>query len=115
MRRALILLLLAALGLGIAAHLTRPGEAELAAQIEAAVRERVANTDLDASGDPVATVALAACKLRPSDCADLVRGVLDVRMERGPFATRAVIGGFGRETRCLGVFGRFFCRRPERA
>ncbi len=114
MRRILILVLFAAAALGLAAHLTRPGEAELSALIEGMVRERVASSDIDASGDPVATMALAACKLRPSDCAGLVRKALDVRLVRGPLATRAVIAGLGRKTRCLGVFGRYFCRRPER-
>lgn len=115
MRRILVLLVLAVGILGLAAHLTRPGEAQLSVLIDAAVRERVANTDIDASGDPVATMALAACKLRPSDCSDLVRQALEVRLERRAFTTRAVIKGLGRQTHCIGVFGRFFCEKPGRA
>ncbi len=111
-RRLVLLALIVALA-GIAAHLTRPGRADLEAMIDKAVREKVANTDLDTSGEPVATLALAACKLRPSDCAALVREAVKVKVEKGLFTSRARVEGLGREASCLGVFGRFFCRDTE--
>lgn len=115
MRRALLLLAILALVAGLAAHLTRPGEDELSAMISKAVRERVDEADLSAEDDPLRTVVVAACKLSPGDCASLVRDLLDLRIERGLFVTRATVAGLGRQTRCLGVFGRFYCSRPERA
>ncbi|QYK41874.1 MAG: hypothetical protein KF887_01635 [Paracoccaceae bacterium] len=106
-RLALIVIVL----LAIVAALTRPGPAEFDAMLDAAIRERVANTDLDASGAPLPTIALAACKMRPTDCVSLVRDTLDVTFEEGIFVTRATVEGFGRTATCRGAFGRFVCDR----
>ncbi len=108
LKYGLILLVL----IGIAAAITRPGPAEFDAMLERAIRDRVANTDIGADADLGPTIALAACKLRPSDCVALVRGSMDVAFDEGIFVTRARVKGLNRETRCLGVFGRFFCERP---
>lgn len=113
MRLILTLALLAALLAG-AAIATRPGPAAFDSMLEDAIRDRVANTDIDASGEALPTLALAACKLRPSDCVRLVRDTLDVRFDEELFVTRATVEGFGRTTTCTGAFTRFVCDRPLR-
>lgn len=110
--RLLRYLAIALILLAVAAALTRPGPAEFDAMLEAAIRDRVANTDISAEGEPFGTVALAACKLRPSDCVRLVRQSLEVRFERRLLFTRATVEGFGRSVTCRGAFGRFVCDRP---
>lgn len=109
----LILILLAVVALvAVAAAFTRPGPAEFDAMLDTAIRDRVANTDLDSSGEALPTLALAACKLRPSDCVALVREALDVRFDEGVFVTRVAVEGLRHSTTCTGVFGRFFCDKP---
>jgi hypothetical protein len=107
-RLALILAIL-----GLIAVLTRPGPDAFDAMLDRAIRDRVANTDIGSgSGEALPTIALAACKLRPTDCVALVREALDVTFDERVFVTRARVEGFGRTLSCLGVFGRFFCNRP---
>lgn len=98
--------------IGLIAALTRPGPVAFDAMLDRAIRERVANTDIGTGGEALPTIALAACKLRPTDCVALVREALDVTFEERVFVTRARVEGFGRTLSCLGVFGRFFCNRP---
>jgi hypothetical protein len=110
MRLLVILALLLALT-GVAAALTRPGAAEFDAMLDRAIRERLAATDIDASREALPNVALAACKLRPTDCVGLVRAGLDVTFEQRAFHTVARVEGFGRSATCRGAFGRFVCDR----
>jgi hypothetical protein len=110
----LILALIVILGLaGLAAHLTRPGEAEFDAALDAAVRDRIARTDVGEGSDgPLAEIALAACKLRPSDCIELLRRSMDVQFEERAFTTRATVEARDRRASCIGAFGRFWgCRK----
>lgn len=109
MRLILILAAIVVL-VALAAAVTRPGPAAFDAMLDQAIRTRVANTDLQAGGDALPTLALAACKLRPSDCVAVVRQALDVRFEERAFTTRVTVEGFRRSTTCTGAFGRFFCR-----
>ncbi|MCX7888669.1 MAG: hypothetical protein N2422_02925 [Rhodobacteraceae bacterium] len=103
---ALALVLLAV----VAAAVTRPGPEAFDAMLADAIRDRVANTDIgENSGDALDSVALAACKLRPSDCIRLVRQAIDVRMDERVLYTVADVHGFGRDARCWGAFGRFWC------
>lgn len=113
MRLILFVVVLAAL-VAAAAMATRPGRAEFDAMLDAAIRHRVATTDIDASGEALPTLALAACKLRPSDCVRILRDTLDVRFDQGLFVTRATVEGLGRTTTCTGAFTRFVCDRPLR-
>ncbi|MDP3341899.1 hypothetical protein [Frigidibacter sp.] len=108
--RLLTLLVLLLAGVGIAAFATRPGPAEFDATLEAAIRDRVANTDVGEGSDPFAQIALVGCKLRPSDCIRLVRDSLDVTFEDRPFTTRVTVEGLNRSATCTGAFGRFFCK-----
>lgn len=96
----------------VAAALTRPGPAEFDAMLDRAIRDRVASTDVDLSGEALPAVALAACKLRPTDCVRLVREALDVRFEERLLFTRATVTARDRTTTCRGAFGRFVCDRP---
>lgn len=102
-------LALLALVLAIAAWATRPGPEAFDAMLRAAIAEKVATTDVDASGDAVATLALVGCKLRPGDCFQALRATLDVTFDRGLFTTRATVRGLTEAT-CTGAFTRFFCR-----
>ncbi|GGH59605.1 hypothetical protein GVY41_15500 [Frigidibacter albus] len=109
--RLLTLLALLLAVIAAAAFATRPGPAEFDATLEAAIRDRVANTDVgEGSGDPFAQIALVGCKLRPSDCIHLVRDSLDVTFEDRPFTTRVTVEGLNRTATCTGAFGRFFCK-----
>ncbi|MBC7138068.1 MAG: hypothetical protein H5U17_04835 [Defluviimonas sp.] len=109
--RLLISLIVLLAVIGIAAFATRPGPAEFDATLEAAIRDRVANTDIgEGEGDAFEQVALAGCKLRPSDCVRVVRESLDVTFEERLFTTRVTVEGFNRTATCTGAFGRFFCR-----
>ncbi len=81
--------------------------------LDAAIRDRVANTDIGTQGEGLPALALAACKLRPTDCVALVRETLDVRFEQRLFWTTARVQGLGgRSTTCRGAFTRFTCDRP---
>lgn len=109
--RLLLILLVLVLGLGVAAAATRPGEAEFDATLDQAIRDKVAKSDIgEGKGGPLSQVALAGCKLRPSDCVKLVRRALDVQFEEHTFYTRVAVEGLERRGSCIGAFGRFFCR-----
>jgi hypothetical protein len=111
MRLIFRLFLLVVLAAG-AAMATRPGPAEFDAMLDAAIRDRVANTDIGAQGEALPALALAACKLRPTDCVTIVRDTLDVRFEQRLFWTTARVEGWGREMTCRGAFTRFTCDGP---
>ena len=110
MRLLTLLALLLAI-LGIAAFATRPGPAEFDATLEAAIRDRLANTDIGEGSDPFAQIALVGCKLRPTDCIRLVRDSLDITFDERLFTTRVTVEGLNRSATCTGAFGRFFCKR----
>lgn len=110
MRLLTILVVLLAVLAG-AAFATRPGPRQFDALLERAIREKVANTDVDGQGDAIATIALVGCKLRTSDCVKLVRESLDVSFDERAFYTRVHIEAPRRSFDCTGAFGRFFCRK----
>jgi len=110
----LILILVAVLALiAVAAVVTRPGPAAFDTMLDRVIRDRVANTDIGTGGEALPTLALAACKLRPTDCVALVREALDVRFDEGLFMTRVSVEGLGRTMTCRGAFTRFFCGDTE--
>jgi hypothetical protein len=109
--RILVAIVAILLLVGIAAAATRPGPAAFDAMLADAIRARIANTDIGANeDDAIGTIALAACKLRPTDCIEIVRQTLDVTFDEGLFVTRATVRGLSREASCIGAFTRFFCR-----
>lgn len=111
MRIILILLALLAL-LALAAWATRPGEAEFDALLKQAIEEKIATTDVGASGDDaLGTIALVGCKLRPSDCVRLIRDSLDVTVVKHAFHTSYSLKGLRREATCTGAFTRIWCEK----
>lgn len=111
MRLLIRLFLLLAVIAGVAMA-TRPGPAAFDALLDTAIRDRVAGTDIDAGGDALPTLALAACKLHPTDCVQVVRETLDVTFEQRLFWTTARVEGLGRTMTCRGAFTRFSCDGP---
>jgi hypothetical protein len=93
-----------------AAWLTKPGEATFDDMLRAQLERQVASADIGDQGDPIAAIALVACKLRPSDCFRLVRDGLDVTVEDRVLYTRIRANGFGKRTLCTGAFTKLWCR-----
>ncbi|MGQ0567132.1 MAG: hypothetical protein ACT4OK_18985 [Gemmobacter sp.] len=108
--RAIRFLVVLLVVVALAAIVTRPGPAAFDAMLDRVIRDRVANTDIGTGGEALPTLALAACKLRPTDCVALVREALEVRIDEGLFVTRVSVEGLGRTMTCRGAFTRFFCR-----
>ncbi len=102
----LILLLVLAAG---AAFLTKPGEADAEAVLREQVMIGVATQEFDEARGTGGNLALAACKLRPSDCFDLLRSGLDVTYTDRTLFLQVDVEGFERKARCYGLYGRFVC------
>jgi hypothetical protein len=100
-----VLLLLA----GGAAYLTKPSEDDAEALLRDQVMTSVAKEEVGAGRDAAANIALAACKLRPNDCYDLLRSGMDVTYTDKTLWLRVDVEGTERRVTCYGVFGRFFC------
>ena len=95
------------------AMLTRPGEAAFDAMLKEAVQQKIATTDIGSQGDDaIGTVALIGCKLRPTDCVNLLRDALDVTVKDQALYTSFTVKGLNRETTCTGAFTKIWCRRP---
>ncbi|MDW4551326.1 hypothetical protein R5H32_18370 [Defluviimonas sp. D31] len=109
MRLILWLPALAGIAAG-AAWLTRPGSEAFDAHLRAGIEHRIATTDIGSEGDPVATIALVGCKLRPSDCFNLLRQSLDVTIEDRALYTRFHVKGLNHTASCTGAFTRIWCR-----
>lgn len=110
--RIIVALLAIAAILALAAWATRPGEAEFDALLKAAIEQKIATTDVGASGDDaLGTIALVGCKLRPTDCVKLIRDSLDVTVEKRAFTTRYKISGLNREATCTGAFTKIWCEK----
>jgi hypothetical protein len=95
-----------------AAWATRPGEAEFDAMLKQAIEQKIATTDVGASGDDaLGTIALVGCKLRPSDCMKLIRDSLDVTIVKHAFHTSYSLKGLNREATCTGAFTKIWCEK----
>ena len=102
----LVLLLVLAAGV---AFLTKPSEADAEAVLREQVIIGVATQDLGEGRSTGENLALAACKLRPSDCYDLLRSGLDVTYSDQTLFLKVDVEGYERKATCYGVFGQFFC------
>ena len=112
MRLLIGFLVILAIAAGVA-MLTRPGEAEFDAMLKEAVQQKIATTDIGSQGeDAIGTVALIGCKLRPTDCVNLLRDALDVTMTDHKLYTSFTVKGLKRETTCTGAFTKIWCQRP---
>ncbi len=110
--RVIVAILVVLAVLAGAAMATRPGEAEFDAMLKQAVEHKIATTDVGAEGDnPIVTIALVGCKLRPSDCVKLLRDSLDVTIEAHAFYTNFAVKGLNREATCTGAFTTIWCNR----
>jgi hypothetical protein len=87
--------LLLAVGAG-AAWLTKPGESAFDDMLRARLEQQVASADIGTQDDPIAAIALVACKLRPS-------------VEDRVLFTRIRAEGFGKRTLCTGAFTNLWC------
>ncbi|WP_347311323.1 hypothetical protein [Defluviimonas sp. SAOS-178_SWC] len=94
-----------------AAYATRPGMADFDALLRAAIERRIATTDVTTDGDALSTIALVGCKLRPSDCFNLVRKSLDVSAEDRTFFTRFTVVEGERRASCTGAFTKIWCEK----
>lgn len=103
-----ILLVLVALTLGVA-WLTKPDAEDAEAALRDQVMKGVARQDLGEGRSPAENIALAACKLRPSDCFDLLRSGLEVTYTDRKLFLQVDVTGFERQVRCYGAFTRFYC------
>ena len=95
--------------LGGAAFLTKPAVADAEAVLRHEVMMKVATEEIGEGRDAVGNLALAACKLRPKDCYDLLRGGMDVRYTDKTLWLEVELDGYERHAKCYGAFGRFFC------
>ena len=103
--RSLIIVLVLVLG---AAWLTKPDEADAETVLREQVMMAVAKEELGRGRSTGETLALAACKLRPSDCYDLLRSGLDVTYADQTLFLKVELSGFERRATCYGAFTRFF-------
>ena len=88
---------------------TKPSEAEVEAQLAAAVKARIVNQKIDAS-DPVGAIFGIGCRFGLDECYRLLRGSMTVDYEdRWLFATVAVEMREGERLQCYGALGQLYC------
>jgi hypothetical protein len=108
--RILLALLIAALFLALAAAVTRPDRADFEAFAAARLQDQIIRMDIEDESNPVGAAAVALCKLKPSDCSEVILAAIDIRFRKGPFSVTAEADWNDRGFSCLGAFGRFWCR-----
>ncbi len=92
-----------------AAFVTKPSEADAEAALREQVMLAVARQELGEGRSTGQNLALAACKLRPNDCYDLLRSGLEVTYSDKTLFLRVDLEGFERRMTCYGAFTRFTC------
>lgn len=100
-----VLLLLA----GGAAFLTKPAEADAEATLRDQLTLAVAREEIGEARGPAENIALAACKMRPTDCYELLRSVMEVTYTDKTLWLQVDVEGLGGRTTCYGAFAQFFC------
>ena len=103
-RLVLILAVIAAI-----AWATKPDEEKAEATLREQLILAVGRADVGDSGSAGRDLALAVCKMRPSDCYELVRPEIDTVYTDYAVFSRFDIEGLGKEATCYGAFTRFFC------
>jgi hypothetical protein len=104
--RLLILLIIVT---AAAAYLTRPDEADAEARLRKEVMVAVATRELGEGGSTGDKLALAACKLAPGDCYDLLRSAMELTVTDRVLFTQVVLTGFEKRATCYGLFTTFVC------
>lgn len=102
------LIVLAGLAAGVA-FVTKPGEAAAEAELREQVMTAVARRDLGEGQSTAQNLALAACKLRPNDCYDLLRSGIETTFTDHVLYVQFGLTGFDRQATCYGAFTRFYC------
>ena len=104
--RLLILLIILVAG---AAYVTKPDEADAEARLREEVMVAVATRELGESGSAGDKLALAACKLAPGDCYDLLRSGMELTVTDRVLFTEVELVGYGKRASCYGLFTTFLC------
>jgi hypothetical protein len=108
--RLILIALVGALAVALAAALTRPDEGAFRDFASARLLDRIARADVTEEDSPLGAAALALCKLKPADCADLIADSVEIEWREGPFTVTASADWNGRGFSCTGAFTRFWCR-----
>lgn len=103
------ILCVSAVVIAAAAYLTKPEEADAEAALREQLMMAVAREELGAGRTAGENLALAACKLRPNDCYDLVRSGMETGFTDHVLYVRFTMSGFERAATCYGAFLRFYC------
>ncbi|SIO29532.1 hypothetical protein [Vannielia litorea] len=93
----------------LAAAFTKPGEADVEAELKALFLQRLASTNPSAQENGGAFALTLMCKADHDACYEIVRAGLDVSYEDRTLYSVVGVEGFGDSIRCYGVFTRFFC------
>ncbi len=107
--RLLIAAIAALIAVAVAAHLTRPTRADFERMVDAAVRARIAATELEQADDIGNAFVLAGCKLRTTQCVELLMATVHVDIQQGILTSSLEYEGLKRRGRCIGAFHRFWC------
>ncbi len=102
----LIVLLVVAAGV---AFVTKPSEADAEAALREQLMTAVAKEELGEGRSTTQSLALVACKLRPSDCYDLLRSGITTEFTDKTLFVQFDMAGFDRVATCYGAFTRFVC------
>ena len=104
--RLLILLIILAAG---AAYLTKPDAGDAEARLRKEVMVAVATRELGEGSSTGDRLALAACRLAPGECYDLLRSGLEVTVTDRVLFTQVEVSGFDKRATCYGLFTTFLC------
>ena len=92
-----------------AAFLTKPAEAEAEAALREQLTLAMAREELGQGRSTAQNLALAACKLRPRDCYDLIRSGIETQFADKTVYVQVDMAGFERVATCYGAFTKFVC------
>jgi len=104
--KVLVALMILAAG---AAYVTRPGEESAEAALKDQLMQALDREEISPGRGAGANVALGLCKLKPTDCYQLVRAGIETRFTDHTLFTRFDMAGFGKTAQCIGAFTTFHC------
>ena len=102
------LVLLLAVVAGVA-YSTKPGEAEAEDTLREQLILAVAKAELGEGRSAGQNMALAVCKMRPSDCYEIVRPEIATVYSDFVLFSRITLDGLGQTATCYGLFTTFIC------
>lgn len=95
--------------LGAVAMVTAPGQGAGELKLRAALEQQLTTTDLSKVDAPLGKMALAACKLDPDACYEVVRDQIETRYEHHVIYSVYSVQGLGKSATCYGAFTQYFC------